>query len=133
MAKRKEVKQSGGKIKKDGNFFFSLDQWIDHKVISDRWVLIKESEMKEAWSRIRANDTVDDDGLPSCGGNLDHMFWILTNKEDGQLSDQEEELITKHIYRRAEALRKKRPEDHPYNGIAHRPLGEDLPDEWDEE
>ena len=62
-----------GTLKKAHGRYFSLDQWMNRKQISDRFVLITKEELDEAWSAIASMEQgdVDEDGLPSIGDKYD--------------------------------------------------------------
>ena len=104
-----------GTLKKAHGRYFSLEQWMNRKQISDKFVLITKEELDKAWSAIEEMDstTVDEDGLPSIGERGDSMMWILTNINPDYLTPREDGLIQKWVYLRAEALREQRPKE-PY-------------------
>ena len=104
-----------GTLKKAHGRYFSLEQWMNRKQISDKFVLITKEELDEAWSAIEKMDstTVDEEGLPSIGEKGDAMMWILTNINPDYLTPREDGLIQKWMYLRAAALREMRPKD-PY-------------------
>ena len=98
-------------MERDYGSFFSLDQWMNNRTIHSKYVLITQEEIKDAFRSMRTIEEIDEMGLPSCGLKNDMSVWLISDVAHDAFTDREDTLIQNWIYRRAEAIRKQRPEE----------------------